>query len=281
MARDRRAGQLPGVPGSDRENASPDHLPGVPGGRRSRAPRAGLRDDLPGVPGGPPPPKTPRAGRRAGRTISRYAVASARAARVVVTELWGDASAPATPATRPSPHGPGPGAATSQPRAGGAAARELAPRDGRPLKAIAIVTCMDPRVNVLAALGLRAGDANVLRNVGGIVTDDTIRSLAISQRLLGTREVILVHHPNVACRASMARPCALICNSPPASRRRLRSAPSRTSTPTCERRCGACASLASCSTSTAFAATSTTWRRTGCARCATTDRSREGDEPRE
>jgi carbonic anhydrase len=194
MARDRRDGQLPGVPGSDRENASPDHLPGVPGGRRSRAPRAGSRDDLPGVPGGPPPPKTPRARRRARRTISRYAVASARAARAAVTELWGEASAPATPATRPAPDGPGPGAAASQPRAAGAAARELAPRDGRPLKAIAIVTCMDPRVNVLAALGLRAGDANVLRNAGGIVTDDTIRSLAISQRLLGTREVILVHH---------------------------------------------------------------------------------------
>jgi carbonic anhydrase len=66
--------------------------------------------------------------------------------------------------------------------------------DVRPARALAIVTCMDSRLNVFAALGLRDGDAHVLRNAGGVITDDVIRSLAISQRLLGTREIMLVHH---------------------------------------------------------------------------------------
>ena len=66
--------------------------------------------------------------------------------------------------------------------------------DLRPTRALAIVTCMDSRLNVFAALGLDEGDAHVLRNAGGVVTDDVIRSLAISQRLLGTREIALIHH---------------------------------------------------------------------------------------
>jgi carbonic anhydrase len=66
--------------------------------------------------------------------------------------------------------------------------------DVRPARTLAIVTCMDSRLNVFAALGLRDGDAHVLRNAGGVITDDVIRSLAISQRLLGTREIMLVHH---------------------------------------------------------------------------------------
>jgi carbonic anhydrase len=66
--------------------------------------------------------------------------------------------------------------------------------DLHPARALAIVTCMDSRLNVFAALGLRDGDAHVLRNAGGVITDDVIRSLAISQRLLGTREIMLVHH---------------------------------------------------------------------------------------
>jgi carbonic anhydrase len=66
--------------------------------------------------------------------------------------------------------------------------------DLRPARALAIVTCMDSRLNVFAALGLHEGDAHVLRNAGGVVTDDVIRSLAISQRMLGTREIALVHH---------------------------------------------------------------------------------------
>jgi carbonic anhydrase len=63
-----------------------------------------------------------------------------------------------------------------------------------PAKKVAIVACMDARLNVYGALGLKEGDAHVIRNAGGVVTDDEIRSLAISQRLLGTEEIILIHH---------------------------------------------------------------------------------------
>ena len=63
-----------------------------------------------------------------------------------------------------------------------------------PSKKVAIVACMDARLNVYGALGLSEGDAHVIRNAGGVITDDEIRSLAISQRLLGTEEIILIHH---------------------------------------------------------------------------------------
>ncbi|MFD4577740.1 beta-class carbonic anhydrase [Streptomyces sp. NPDC058417] len=63
-----------------------------------------------------------------------------------------------------------------------------------PSRGVAVLACMDARLDVYAALGLAEGEAHVIRNAGGVVTDDEIRSLAISQRLLGTREVILVHH---------------------------------------------------------------------------------------
>jgi carbonic anhydrase len=63
-----------------------------------------------------------------------------------------------------------------------------------PSRNLAVVACMDARLDVYALLGLGAGEAHVIRNAGGVVSEDVIRSLAISQRLLGTREVILVHH---------------------------------------------------------------------------------------
>ncbi len=66
--------------------------------------------------------------------------------------------------------------------------------DVRPSRHLAIVTCMDSRLDVFAALGLRGGEAHVLRNAGGVITDDVIRSLAVSQRRLGTREIMLIHH---------------------------------------------------------------------------------------
>jgi carbonic anhydrase len=66
---------------------------------------------------------------------------------------------------------------------------EVAPR-----KKLAVVACMDSRIDVFGLLGLEVGEAHVLRNAGGVVTDDMIRSLAISQRKLGTREILLVHH---------------------------------------------------------------------------------------
>jgi carbonic anhydrase len=64
----------------------------------------------------------------------------------------------------------------------------------KPSKQLAIVTCMDSRLDVFAALGLGDGEAHILRNAGGVITDDVIRSLAISQHKLGTREVMLIHH---------------------------------------------------------------------------------------
>ncbi|MDQ4002184.1 MAG: carbonic anhydrase [Actinomycetota bacterium] len=63
-----------------------------------------------------------------------------------------------------------------------------------PARGVAVVACMDARLNVYGMLGLQEGDAHVIRNAGGVITDDEIRSLAISQRLLGTREIILIHH---------------------------------------------------------------------------------------
>jgi carbonic anhydrase len=66
--------------------------------------------------------------------------------------------------------------------------------DARPSRRLAIVTCMDARLDLGAALGLGDGEAHVLRNAGGVITDDVIRSLALSQRKLGTREVMLIHH---------------------------------------------------------------------------------------
>ena len=63
-----------------------------------------------------------------------------------------------------------------------------------PGKQVAVVACMDARLNVYGILGLAEGDAHVIRNAGGVVTDDVLRSLLISQRLLGTREVVLIHH---------------------------------------------------------------------------------------
>jgi carbonic anhydrase len=63
-----------------------------------------------------------------------------------------------------------------------------------PAKQIAIVACMDARLETGALLGIAEGEAHVIRNAGGVVTDDVIRSLAISQRLLGTREIMLIHH---------------------------------------------------------------------------------------
>jgi carbonic anhydrase len=63
-----------------------------------------------------------------------------------------------------------------------------------PAKGVAVVACMDARLNVYGILGLQEGEAHVIRNAGGVITDDEIRSLAISQRLLGTQEIILIHH---------------------------------------------------------------------------------------
>jgi carbonic anhydrase len=66
--------------------------------------------------------------------------------------------------------------------------------DVKPALRLAVVACMDSRVDVFAVLGLENGEAHILRNAGGVITDDVIRSLAISQRRLGTEEIVLIHH---------------------------------------------------------------------------------------
>jgi carbonic anhydrase len=63
-----------------------------------------------------------------------------------------------------------------------------------PARKIAVLACMDARLNPYGLLGLQEGDAHIIRNAGGVVTDDEIRSLSISQRLLGTEEIVLIHH---------------------------------------------------------------------------------------
>lgn len=68
------------------------------------------------------------------------------------------------------------------------------PRPLRPARALAIVACMDSRMDLFSMLGLGPGDAHVIRNAGGVVTDDVIRSIVLSQRLMGTTEIVLVHH---------------------------------------------------------------------------------------
>ena len=73
--------------------------------------------------------------------------------------------------------------------------------DVRPRRRLVIVTCMDSRLDVFKALGLQEGEAHILRNAGGVITDDMIRSLAVSQRRLGTREVMLIHHTDCGMQA--------------------------------------------------------------------------------
>ncbi|MHA3704083.1 beta-class carbonic anhydrase [Jatrophihabitans sp. YIM 134969] len=68
------------------------------------------------------------------------------------------------------------------------------PRPTRPKLRLAVLTCMDSRLDLFGALGLEIGDAHLIRNAGGLPTDDALRSLAISQRALGTREIVVMHH---------------------------------------------------------------------------------------
>jgi carbonic anhydrase len=75
-----------------------------------------------------------------------------------------------------------------------AAEHGYAHRDVNPARRLAVVACMDSRLDVFAALGLTQGEAHVLRNAGGVITDDVVRSLAISQRKLGTEQIVLIQH---------------------------------------------------------------------------------------
>ncbi len=75
-----------------------------------------------------------------------------------------------------------------------ARAFDAAALPAEPALQVAVVACMDARIDVHRILGFQLGDAHVIRNAGGIVTDDVLRSLVVSQRLLGTREIVLIHH---------------------------------------------------------------------------------------
>ena len=77
-----------------------------------------------------------------------------------------------------------------------AATRFPGPHHLRPDRELAIVACMDSRMDIFQMLGLDHGDAHIIRNAGGVVTDDVIRSLVVSQRLLNTQEIVLIHHTN-------------------------------------------------------------------------------------
>lgn len=70
------------------------------------------------------------------------------------------------------------------------------PRELRPKRKVAVIACMDSRLQIFPMLGLDLGEAHIIRNAGGVITDDMIRSITISQRMLGTEEVVLIHHTN-------------------------------------------------------------------------------------
>jgi carbonic anhydrase len=75
-------------------------------------------------------------------------------------------------------------------------------KDVRPARRVAVVSCMDSRMPLFQMLGLEVGDAHVIRNAGGVVTEDVIRSLTVSQHVLGTREILLVHHTQCGLQAT-------------------------------------------------------------------------------
>ncbi|GEB53891.1 MULTISPECIES: beta-class carbonic anhydrase [Streptomyces] len=104
-----------------------------------------------------------------------------------------------TPETGPAPTGGGPDATTVTDQLVAANARYAGAftdpgMDARPVRRVAVVACMDARLDLHKALGLELGDCHTIRNAGGVVTDDVIRSLTISQRALGTRAIVLIHH---------------------------------------------------------------------------------------
>src|SRR3712207_3495902 len=75
-------------------------------------------------------------------------------------------------------------------------------KDVRPARRVAVVACMDSRMPLFQMLGLEVGDAHVIRNAGGVITEDVIRSLTVSQHVLGTREILLVHHTQCGLQAT-------------------------------------------------------------------------------
>ena len=135
-----------------------------------------------------------------------------------------------------------------------------------PAKKVAVVACMDARLSPYGALGLEEGDAHVIRNAGGVVTEDEIRSLAISQHLLGTEEITLIHHTDCG------RPPSPMTTSDSSSRRRLgssllgRLSRSLTWTKTSANRSPGSRRVLSCPARIRFGVSSMTLRRDDCER---------------
>jgi len=130
-----------------------------------------------------------------------------------------------------------------------------------PAKRIAVVACMDARLNPYGLLGLREGDAHVIRNAGGVITDDEIRSLAISQRLLGTEEIMLIHHTDCGMLTFRDDDFRRQVQQTPASSRNGRRSRSTTSRATCVSRLRASRRARSSPRRTRCAGSSTRSRR--------------------
>ena len=135
---------------------------------------------------------------------------------------------------------------------------EAAHLDVKPSLRLAVLTCMDSRLDVFQALGLRDGEAHILRNAGGVITDDVIRSLAISQRLLGTVRIMLIHHTDCGMQTLTDDGFRADLQRRQASRRLSRSSRSPTPRRTCASRYSGCDAPTSCSIATGSAVSSTT-----------------------
>jgi carbonic anhydrase len=135
-----------------------------------------------------------------------------------------------------------------------------------PSRPVAVVACMDARLNPYALLGLQEGDAHVVRNAGGVITDDEIRSLTISQRLAGTEEIMLIHHSDCGMLTftddDLRRQIQLETGVKPSGRRRR----STTWTKTCVSRSRASRQAPSSRGRTRSAGSFTRSRRAGCAK---------------
>ena len=111
-----------------------------------------------------------------------------------------------------------------------------------PRRQLAVVACMDSRMDIFQMLGLAHGDAHIIRNAGGVVTDDVIRSLVLSQRLLGTREIILLHHTDCGMQRLIGDTLKDEIEAETGIRPAGRSRASRIRTRTCANRSGGCRS---------------------------------------
>ena len=150
---------------------------------------------------------------------------------------------------------------TAAARAEVLAAPDLDPRPGRK---VAVLACMDTRIDLFSMLGLERGDAHIIRNAGGLVTDDAIRSLTASQRLLGTEEIVVVMHDG--CGLHGASDDEFGQGSPTKVLPAGGSVPSTTSRPPCALASPNCARARSCPPATRSAASSSTRRPEHCAK---------------